>query len=426
MIEESLWPRLMELALPYLATRGNRRHTGIALEFARTLLLSEGGRPEVVIPAVTLHDVGWSAVPEELQMKAIGRDADRDVNRVHEVEGVRLAGEILRESGYPESWHEEILAIIERHDSLSTAASLNDALVKDADKLWRFSEDGFAFAAARLGVDSAKNRRFLNSRVDTWLLTATGRRLAREQLLLLRAAAGEEDAGTRGEDPGEHREAPAVKAVVFDLEGTLVDFQWNLLEGERELRQVIAQSDLPLSLFSGADYAGIWNGAVTCAPAGTRPELQRRLGLVFDRWDEDALSRWSLMPGAVPALAFLRARGVAAGLVTNIGARAVTRVFERFALGGFFNRIVTRNDVTCLKPRGEGLLKCLAGLGVKEDDAFFVGDSVTDIGAAREAGVRVAVVRGGQSQPEDLAGAGCFRLLSSLAEVRTLVGTTTR
>ena len=175
----------MELAIPYLATRGNRRHTEVALEFARTLLLGEGGRPEVVIPAVTLHDVGWSCVPEELQMKAIGRDADRGVNRVHEVEGVRLAGEILQASGYPELWRQEILAIIDQHDSGRTAASLNDALVKDADKLWRFSEDGFAFAAARLRFDRARNWQALNSRVETWLLTPTGRRLAREQLMLL-------------------------------------------------------------------------------------------------------------------------------------------------------------------------------------------------------------------------------------------------
>ncbi|HUW65951.1 MAG TPA: HD domain-containing protein [Spirochaetia bacterium] len=184
-MEETLWPRIMELALPYLATRGNQRHTEIALDFARTLLAEEGGRPEVVIPAVTLHDVGWSCMPEELQLKAFGPQADRGLNRIHEVEGVRLAREILTRSGYPEAWWPDILAIIDQHDSGRTALSLNDALVKDADKLWRFSEDGFAFAATRLRLDPASNWRALNSRVEKWLLTPSGRRLAGECLARL-------------------------------------------------------------------------------------------------------------------------------------------------------------------------------------------------------------------------------------------------
>ena len=212
-----------------------------------------------------------------------------------------------------------------------------------------------------------------------------------------------------------------IKAVLFDLEGTLVDFQWNLSMGEKELRQVMAQAGFPPSLFSGADYAGIWNGAVDAAPSQTWPELKGRLGLVYDRWDQDALSRWCLRPEAAQTLAFLRKRSLAVGLVTNIGARAVGKVLDRFALRDFFTRVVTRNDVSYMKPRGEGLQKCLAGLGVREVDALFVGDSVTDIRAAREAGVRVAVLRGGESRVEDLSVAGPFRLLSSLADVQTLV-----
>lgn len=186
-MEESLWPVLLELARPYLATRGNQLHVEVSLARARVLLAEEGGQPAVVYPAVILHDVGWSCVPEEMQLQAFGPlPHDRALNRVHEVEGVRLAAEILERAGYPCRWRQEILAIVDNHDSVAAAVSLNDALVKDADKLFRFSPQGFALDCTRFRLDPADYWRRLRGWVDEWMLTPTGARLAREDLVRLR------------------------------------------------------------------------------------------------------------------------------------------------------------------------------------------------------------------------------------------------
>ena len=85
-----------ELAKPYLNTRNNDIHMKVSYAFCSKLLEIEGGIESIVKPAVILHDVGWKMVPEELQLKAFGpKDYDRTLNRVHEVEGSRLAREIL-------------------------------------------------------------------------------------------------------------------------------------------------------------------------------------------------------------------------------------------------------------------------------------------------------------------------------------------
>jgi hypothetical protein len=191
MMGEEQWLRIMELASPYLTARWgwNLRHVEISLQFARMLMAAEGGRPEVVIPAVILHDVGWSCVPGDLQAEAFGpRARNPRLNRLHEVEGVRLAREILIGSGYPEQWRAEILAIVDNHDSGPAARSLNDALVKDADKLWRFSLDGFTRSTPRFQLEPEANWQRLHDSVDKWMLTVTGKRLAREQLVLLQEA----------------------------------------------------------------------------------------------------------------------------------------------------------------------------------------------------------------------------------------------
>lgn len=127
-----------------LCVRDNDAHTLYALGLAVALLESH---PEadaaVVLPAIMLHDVGWSEVPPDEVLQAIAPDAARpDLVILHEKEGVRLAAGILAETGYDTSKVPEILAIIDGHDSQRTALSIEDAIVKDSDKTWRLSPRG--------------------------------------------------------------------------------------------------------------------------------------------------------------------------------------------------------------------------------------------------------------------------------------------
>ncbi|MCL6639551.1 MAG: phosphohydrolase, partial [Firmicutes bacterium] len=64
--------KIYELARPFLNTRKNDVHIEISLDYALKLLEAESGDPDVVIPAVILHDLGWWSVPEEMQLKAFG------------------------------------------------------------------------------------------------------------------------------------------------------------------------------------------------------------------------------------------------------------------------------------------------------------------------------------------------------------------
>ena len=62
-------------------------------------------------------------MPEELQLKAFGPKTDKELNRVHETEGVKMAREILEKIGYDQGKMGEILAIIDGHDSRLEAIS---------------------------------------------------------------------------------------------------------------------------------------------------------------------------------------------------------------------------------------------------------------------------------------------------------------
>jgi HD superfamily phosphodiesterase len=177
--------KILDLARPYLNTRENEEHTRIACEFAERLLKAEGGDAHVVMPAVILHDVGWKSIPAELQITAFGPGKrDTALNRIHEQEGARIAADILKTVIYRPHLIEEIVAIVSRHDSMSEALSLNDAIVKDSDKLWRYSEHGVSLGVMRFEMSHSRYLDRLKNKLDKWFLTRTGESIAREQLNL--------------------------------------------------------------------------------------------------------------------------------------------------------------------------------------------------------------------------------------------------
>jgi HD superfamily phosphodiesterase len=178
------YEKIKTLAEPYLRTRMNAIHTELSTRFAYQLLETEAGDEDIVIPAILLHDVGWSQVPEEFQLKAFGpRMTLPEWNRVHELEGVRIAREILEEVGYDPRKTEEILAIIEGHDSRKEALSLNDKLVKDADKLWRYAREGVEINSRRYDYSFKEYLERLRSQLPVWFLTEAGRQIAEAELV---------------------------------------------------------------------------------------------------------------------------------------------------------------------------------------------------------------------------------------------------
>ena len=175
--------KLRELAVPYLDTRQNDIHTDIATEFAYQLLKMEGGDEDVVIPAIVLHDVGWKMVPEDKQLKAFGpHTIYPELRRVHEVEGAKIAETILRQAEYENELIPEIVEIIEGHDTRLEALSPNDKIVKDSDKLYRYTVHAFRINMKRFQYTADQLLEWLRSHFPTWFFTDSAKKLAAGEL----------------------------------------------------------------------------------------------------------------------------------------------------------------------------------------------------------------------------------------------------
>ncbi len=185
MVTKPIHQKIFERAKPFLRTRKNLIHTRIALRYALKLLRSEEGDEDVVIPAILLHDVGWKMIPSNLQLTAFGPNpSNPQLVRVHEVEGAKIAEAILKEFYYPPKKIKEISRIIRGHDSRKRPISQSDRIVKDSDKLWRYSRRGMAVDLDRFQIPRREYLIFLEAIINHWFLTPTGREVARREISL--------------------------------------------------------------------------------------------------------------------------------------------------------------------------------------------------------------------------------------------------
>ncbi len=212
-----------------------------------------------------------------------------------------------------------------------------------------------------------------------------------------------------------------ISTVIFDFEGTLVDFQWRLTAAESELRATFAAEGYG----TRGNYAELWNAAAqTALSQGRLAALREALCPVYDRWDADALVRWAPRPGAADLLATLAGCGVRTSMVSNIGRKALAAALARFGFDRWLTPVISRDDVNFMKPLAEGTLRALADSGATPAQALFVGDSRADVLAARAAGLRVAIVRGGECTESDFAALPPDWMISRLAEIADRVAAT--
>jgi hypothetical protein len=172
--DEVLWAE----AKPYLDVRNNDEHTLVAYGVAKSLLAAlPDSNPDVVLPAILLHDVGWKRIPPDLLLLAIGKNPTRrDLVFEHEKQGVEIARPILERHGVAHI--DEILAIIDGHDTTYDARSLNDAVVKDSDKGWRTTPHGMRIIRGWYSWSMDEYIDMVTELSNPRLLTAPGKAMA--------------------------------------------------------------------------------------------------------------------------------------------------------------------------------------------------------------------------------------------------------
>ena len=174
----------------YMRARKNDVHIPLSYAFARELLKHHPDADEDIVSlAIILHDIGWYTIDmRDIIEKGFGPNMmQSDVRFLHEREGVRMSREVLEKTNLSEAVIGAVGEIIDGHDTRPHARSLNDRLVRDADKLWRFTVTGVAVACDWFKMTPRQYADRLEQQVSI-LETEVGRQLAARALGETRAA----------------------------------------------------------------------------------------------------------------------------------------------------------------------------------------------------------------------------------------------
>ncbi len=192
-----------------------------------------------------------------------------------------------------------------------------------------------------------------------------------------------------------------MKLLTLDWEGTLVDFQWALDDAVAETTALMHKCKVPAS-FEGMDYAALYNEVVEMEEKWgyEKGALLHLVDEIYDRYDLDAASRWALCEEFETTIKALQKYQLA--LVSNVGRKGLEKMFKLHGLKNAFGFVLTRNDMPGLKPHPGGIFAAMSWAGAQKEETLHIGDSLSDLYAARNAGVRIAVVLGGQHSADTL------------------------
>ena len=213
----------------------------------------------------------------------------------------------------------------------------------------------------------------------------------------------------------------AAKAVLFDVDGTLVDSMGAYLEVARIAAQPhgleVTERHVRHSLATGSSF---WKGVVPEDRHDAEAIMKALSAHAGREWPRVLREHGKVFVGLAQTLDSIKRLGIRLGIVS--GARPeVLELLRQDGVLDRFDSIVLGADVTRRKPDPEGIVKCLKELDVAPAAAIYVGDTPVDILASRAAGVRAVAVLSGAGDSAMLSTHGPDRLLSSHARLAEIV-----
>jgi pyrophosphatase PpaX len=193
---------------------------------------------------------------------------------------------------------------------------------------------------------------------------------------------------------------PTLQAILFDLDGTLIDTYRLYLEAySRALRGVLGRELTPDDVAarhpsSERRFLEEWLGAERAA------ECHAAMVTHYEALHASLCE--GIYDGVREMLQALRSAGYRLGIVTGKG-RAAWEVTARHVQLGRFEVVVTEDDAAEPKPHPGGLLDAARALGVQPSAAAYIGDSTGDIEAGRRAGMRVGAALWPKTAPGEAA-----------------------
>lgn len=213
-----------------------------------------------------------------------------------------------------------------------------------------------------------------------------------------------------------------VRAVIFDLDGTLTDTTTGIVEAARVALATVGACRPPADQVKpliGLPLEQMFGRLLP--PGSTAAAVAACISAYRSYYDRAIMPRTRLFPDARDALERCRAAGVRLAVATS---KLTPLAEQALAIAGarhYFDLVVGSDQVRQPKPHPEMVYLILAALAVVPQEALMVGDAIHDIAMGRAAGLTTCGVATGAANRDTLHAAGADYVVANLDEVAALV-----
>jgi phosphoglycolate phosphatase len=218
-----------------------------------------------------------------------------------------------------------------------------------------------------------------------------------------------------------------IKAVIFDLDGTLKEFNLDIKACRTKLITLLNKRGFSRSLFSLNETAFDMLKKIKKSPItedGNKKHFPTIKDMVFSAVEEfelEAAKTAKIFEGIPETLKALKDMNLKIALCTISSERTTKYILKRFHLEHFFDAVVTRESVFEVKPHPTHLEAVLKALNLRSHEAVLVGDSIKDIQCAIQLNVLAVGVTTGLSSLQDLTSSGAHYVASSVTDIPILI-----
>ena len=218
-----------------------------------------------------------------------------------------------------------------------------------------------------------------------------------------------------------------IKAVVFDLDGTLLNTIQDLANAANPALRTLGLPEHTTEEFLHFVGDGRRNMVLRMLPEALRADeamVARASGLFDEHYNAHLRDCTAPYPGIPELLAALKAKGLRLGVVSNKPHEFVTQIIEGY-FPGLFDSVAGQQG-GCIKPDPSGVKQVIDAFGLHPDQVLYVGDSAVDIETAQNAGTASCGVLWGFRDEAELEEAGAQYIAAHPQDIATLIASRNR
>jgi phosphoglycolate phosphatase len=216
------------------------------------------------------------------------------------------------------------------------------------------------------------------------------------------------------------------KMILIDVDGTLVDSVPDLAYCVDEMMKALGRE--PHGEAKVRDWVG--NGVERLTRRAligqfdgepSDEDFAKGYPIFLDLYKDNTSKRSCLYPGVREGLDYMKSQGYLLGCVTNKDAQFTIPLLKGLGIYDEFGIVVSGDTLPVKKPDPQPLLHAAAHFGVGAEDSLMLGDSKSDVTAARNAGFQIVCMSYGYNHGEDIRNYNPDAVIDSMVELKELL-----